>query len=260
MDVSSKSLHNAFSLIELSIVLVILGLLTGGILAGQSLIRAAELRSITQQATTYSSSVHTFRGKYMALPGDMNNAQSFWGIADASNCATTATNDARTCNGNGSGTIESITQSNESFRFWQHLANAGLIEGQYDGINHGSATYSSTAANSPAGRMGSTLWFVVDWNTRSGSTTVFDGVYGNVFQVGKTLANNSPALGFLKPEEAWNIDVKLDDGLPAVGKVVIQAATGLNTCTDTSSSSNLNASYLLTSTSTVCAMVFRNWY
>lgn len=67
-----------FSLVELSIVLVILGLLTGGILAGQSLIRASELRSVSTELQRYSSAIYSFRDQYMALPGDMLNATSFW--------------------------------------------------------------------------------------------------------------------------------------------------------------------------------------
>ena len=70
----------AFSLVELSIVLVILGLLVGGILSGQSLIRAAQLRSVTADYTRFVTAVNTFRDKYFALPGDMTNAQSVWGV------------------------------------------------------------------------------------------------------------------------------------------------------------------------------------
>ena len=73
-------MRSGFSLVELSIVLVILGLLTGGILAGQNLIRAAELRSVTTQFQNYHAAVMTFRDKYFALPGDMANAEDFWGL------------------------------------------------------------------------------------------------------------------------------------------------------------------------------------
>lgn len=68
-----------FSLVELSIVLVILGLLTGGILAGQSLIRAAELRSYITDVQRYPAAVNAFKDKYFAYPGDMANATKFWG-------------------------------------------------------------------------------------------------------------------------------------------------------------------------------------
>ena len=69
----------AFSLVELSIVLVILGLLVGGILSGQSLIRAATLRSFVKQHEQHYTAVMSFRDKYSQLPGDMNNATQFWG-------------------------------------------------------------------------------------------------------------------------------------------------------------------------------------
>jgi prepilin-type N-terminal cleavage/methylation domain-containing protein len=74
------SAKSAFSLVELSIVLVILGLLVGGVLAGQSLIRAAQLRAVTAQVGQYAAASKTFRDKYFALPGDLPNATSFWPV------------------------------------------------------------------------------------------------------------------------------------------------------------------------------------
>jgi hypothetical protein len=58
----------------MSIVLVIIGLLVGGILVGQDLIRAAEARAQITQIEKYNSAVNTFRGKYGYLPGDINAA------------------------------------------------------------------------------------------------------------------------------------------------------------------------------------------
>ncbi len=126
----------AFSLVELSIVLVILGLLTGGILTGQSLIRASELRSITTDMNRYVTATQTFRDKYFAVPGDMRNATAFWGVAagtgsDAT-CANTVSTSAATCNGNGDGVIQTFNVAfDEIFLAPKHLANAGLIEGSY---------------------------------------------------------------------------------------------------------------------------------
>ena len=79
ISADGRGKRSAFSLVELSIVLVILGLLTGGILSGQSLIRAAELRSVTTEYSRYTAATYSFRDKYFALPGDMSNAESFWG-------------------------------------------------------------------------------------------------------------------------------------------------------------------------------------
>ena len=76
-------MKNGFSLVELSIVLVILGLLTGGILGGQALIRAAELRAATTESQRYLAAINSFRDKYFALPGDMAIATRFWGVSTA---------------------------------------------------------------------------------------------------------------------------------------------------------------------------------
>ena len=99
-------MRHGFSLVELSIVLVILGLLTGGILAGQSLVRASELRAVSSEYQRYATAMHAFRDKYFAIPGDMTNATKFWGD-DATACADGAVADGTpgTCNGNGNGIL-----------------------------------------------------------------------------------------------------------------------------------------------------------
>jgi prepilin-type N-terminal cleavage/methylation domain-containing protein len=252
----------AFSLVELSIVLVILGLLIGGVLAGQSLIRASELRSITTQYQRYMTATLSFRDKYFMLPGDINNAQSFWGVAHATpaTCKTTASTTALTCNGDGNGKIDNSAGSVEWFRFWQHLANAGLIEGSFSGIDlsAGPTGYGATTANVPAGKISSSLWFVYDMGTQSFSSIWFDGIYNNTLAFAGVFPNYDPATPNLKPEEAWNIDTKLDDGKPATGRVVARAQNGFNLCTDVAVSSTLTANYLLTSTDKNCSLMFRN--
>lgn len=104
-------MQKAFSLVELSIVLVILGLLTGGILAGQSLIRASELRAVVTEYERYIAASHTFRDKYMAIPGDMANATRFWGD-DAALCADAGITNGTpgTCNGNANGSIGALRE------------------------------------------------------------------------------------------------------------------------------------------------------
>lgn len=127
---------SAFSLVELSIVLVILGLLTGGILAGQSLIRASEIRSVSADLQRLHSAVYSFRDKYMAFPGDMPNATRFWGVRAGTGsdltCHQTIGSTTGTCNGDGDGRIEFITGDSamfgERFLAMQHLARAGLMK------------------------------------------------------------------------------------------------------------------------------------
>ncbi len=82
-------MHNkaGFSLLELSIVLVIIGLLASGVMVGQSLVRGAELRSVMNDHNKILSATNAFRLKYNALPGDMRNATAFWGKDNAA-CST----------------------------------------------------------------------------------------------------------------------------------------------------------------------------
>ena len=72
-------MKNGFTLLELSIVMVIIGLIIGGITVGQDLIRSAELNSVVTDINKYKTAINTFNLKYNAMPGDMSNATSYWG-------------------------------------------------------------------------------------------------------------------------------------------------------------------------------------
>lgn len=121
---STTAKQAGFTLVELSIVLVIIGLLVGGILGGQELIRAAELNSISSDANKYKVAVNAFRLKYNAMPGDMKNAFDYWGAAQGCTNAQTGTG----CNGNGDGRM---TWNSEGVRAWSHLAWAGIVPGTW---------------------------------------------------------------------------------------------------------------------------------
>lgn len=257
------SSRRAFSLVELSIVLVILGLLTGGILTGQNLIRAAELRSITTQYQSYTTAVMTFRDKYFALPGDMRNAQNFGGVA--TNCPGTSaqpSTSTSTCNGDGDGEWEYVPGAglgNEPFRAWQHLANAGLVEGSYTGVtNHATETDGATVGlNVPKGKIGNTGWSLDSQTTYSGHADYFDGNYTNMVyfgaqQDGPTEETNGIAL---TPEEMWNIDTKVDDGRPNYGKMVSWKTPIRPDCV---TNDTATSTYNLTDTSSACTVLIRN--
>lgn len=268
-------MRHAFSLVELSIVLVILGLLTGGILAGQSLIRAAELRSVTANYQRYASAYNAFRDKYMAVPGDMANATGFWGTAAAcpgTNATPSLT--AATCNGDGNGLVQpssTANYGNEIYRAWQHLANAGLIEGSFSGVtNDASAAnvgYSLIGTNSPASKLSNTGWTIYAWSGPIGLSDLnyFEGNYGNFFFFGRgsptgASVTYNPAL---KPEEAWNIDTKLDDGRPATGAVLTREADGgaaTDDCSDmapSAAASLASSGYTLSNTGLYCSLVLK---
>lgn len=247
-----------FSLVELSIVLVILGLLTGGILTGQSLIRAAELRSVTTDFQKHTAAYYSFRDKYFGLPGDLTTATKFWGSAggtgsDATCVGLQASGATATCNGGGDGQIVGITGYTYAERFmaWKHLANAGLIEGDFTGKSNGIPTSYSTAigTNVPASKLSRGFWDIYYIND-SGST----GIYFNGSQLDTNELNLFAAL--LKPEEAWNLDTKMDDGSPVYGKFIVYrpSASGFaNTC---ASPDDDTATYNLTDTSQQCRPSF----
>jgi prepilin-type N-terminal cleavage/methylation domain-containing protein len=247
--------RRAFSLVELSIVLVILGLLIGGILSGQSLIRAAELRSTTTQYQGYAAAVQTFRDKYFAAPGDMANADKFWGYLNGSsaNCGpAVATVTSGTCNGDGNGIMNpagAASISTEYYQFWRHMALAGLLEGSYTGTSGpGGFADSIIGTNVPAARISSGYWLIYSWPALVGNGSLFDGNYNNA------LTLYGATSGIMKPEEVWNIDTKIDDGKPGTGKLLVYFWA---TCTTASASDqNSTAAYLLSSSSIACGLTF----
>lgn len=239
-------MRHGFSLVELSIVLVILGLLTGGILGGQSLIRAAELRSVSTEYNRYITAMQTFRDKYFALPGDMANATSFWGAS--SSCPGTAGTGTQTCNGNGNGRIgvaAAASQYGEDYTFWQHLANAGLIEGTYTGMAGSAGGTHRTVDNSPRGKLSNSLWMIDD--DGSSVAAMFPvAVARHNFRLGGTISNGWPHGKLLTPEEMWNVDTKMDDSRPGFGAVTGTLSTygSLSDCStsDTASSADYELS------------------
>ncbi|MFM9890291.1 MAG: type II secretion system protein [Rickettsiales bacterium] len=254
--------HNqrGFSLVELSIVLVILGLLTGGILSGQSLIRAAELRAVTTEYSRYTTAVGTFRDKYFALPGDMNNAVAFWGNTD-------------TGNGNGDGQVVSTATaigasaamtSNEISNFWIHLAKAGLVEGSYTAVANTTLT---AGTHNPKSKLSNGAWNVgFLGSVLNTSGTYYEGSYGNVFYFGGGTSATAPT-GILKTEEAWNIDTKMDDGKPQTGTVTTLESQGAatpagcgNAVANTGGNTAVTAYDLVNTSSTACSLVVKTGY
>lgn len=257
-----QTMKQGFSLVELSIVLVILGLLTGGILAGQSLIRASELRAVTTQFAGYHTATYTFRDKYFGLPGDLTNATAFWGIAaggtgsDDTCYAAVVTDD--TCNGDGNGQINGQSNAtgnnifNERFRFWQHLALAGLVEGSYTGATDGgSGNMRTPGVNVPRGRMSNSLYQTF-YVTNAGGEYYAATTNHNLLNI----SGGSGTSGVLKPEEAWNMDTKLDDGKPGLGKITTFLDSG-TLGPNCSNGDTAAADYDFTITATNCRLMYQ---
>ena len=77
--------QKGFTLIELSIVIVIIGLIVAGVIGGQSLIQQSKLRSIITDVNKYKTAYNTFYLQFSSLPGDMSNASSYWPVTPNGN-------------------------------------------------------------------------------------------------------------------------------------------------------------------------------
>jgi prepilin-type N-terminal cleavage/methylation domain-containing protein len=223
---------SGFTLIEMSIVLVIIGLIVGGVLVGQDLIRAAYIRAQVSQIEKYNTAVNTFRGKYGALPGDLNAMTAgTYGFAPRGPLAGEGDGNG-VIQGNHSGLAAGVMQSNgETVMFWSDLTyangmNLGMIEGNFSlaaANNNTISTIPMTALDEyfPTAKIGSN--HVMVWSGGWAWLTNVAGDSTNYF----TIVPTSGPLDFAEPWggagvtviQAYNIDKKTDDGLPQSGSV-----------------------------------------
>jgi prepilin-type N-terminal cleavage/methylation domain-containing protein len=117
-----KTAQKGFTLVEIAIVLVIIGLLLGGILKGQEMIVQARIKNVIADMTGVSAAMYGYQDRYRAVPGDDRNANPRWAAATA---------------GDGNGIVGGTYNANctaapplpESCLFWQHLRLAGFVAG-----------------------------------------------------------------------------------------------------------------------------------
>jgi prepilin-type N-terminal cleavage/methylation domain-containing protein len=230
--------QHGFTLIELSIVLVIIGLIVGGVLVGQDLIKAAALRAQVAQIEKYNAAINTFRNKYNAVPGDMIPAiASTFGLLQLAPVSVGLQG-----MGDGNGLLEdgatvgggpnSNQFAGEISTFWRHLSDANLVDGSF-GINGNSAiSGTGLVSGRPGGAVSSIPQSIPAAKLGRGlSVTVISGRGQNFFilmPITKISAAGLYAVGSLgmTPLEAQNIDAKIDDGAPNTGIVLAQGTLG----------------------------------
>ncbi len=120
--------QSGFTLVEIAIVLVIIGLLLGGVLKGQELVNSAKVKNLANDFRAISSFVYAYQDRFRALPGDDRAADTH--INGGVNATTPATCGGA-CTGNAriNGAWNSTTQTDESYLFWNHVRLAGLATG-----------------------------------------------------------------------------------------------------------------------------------
>jgi prepilin-type N-terminal cleavage/methylation domain-containing protein len=124
-----RQVQKGFTLVEIAIVLVIIGLLLGGILKGQEMITQAKIKNIMSDFSGISAAYHGYQDRYRAIPGDDPNANTRWTTAPAA------------VQGDGNGVVTGTYNNGntacattvESCKFWDHLRRAGFVSGS--GVN-----------------------------------------------------------------------------------------------------------------------------
>jgi prepilin-type N-terminal cleavage/methylation domain-containing protein len=211
--------NKGFTLVELSIVLVIIGLLIGGILSAQSMIKSSKIQGIVRQVAQYDIMFRNFRTQFNQLPGD----SSLFSPA-----------------GDADGTIENADEiyssayTGELAAVWVHLQQAGFLN---DGRNYTevSATAcpisSGNSPNFPKLNWSNSSSILVVWGDGAGSPT--DGYYrlGDFTNANNTNYTTGGVNDIFTPADALAIDLKMDDGLnTSAGSVFAEDGGSRTTC------------------------------
>lgn len=226
----ARAKESGFTLVELAIVLVIIGLIVGGVLVGQDLIKAAELRATTSDIEKFNAAANTFRNRFNGVPGDLPSARADqFGMPARAGTAGV---------GDGNSLVEGCARSStalgcETGLFWADLTTAQLMSDAITigaGATDGLADGDSTADNiNTVGAMSNLLPTIplresafVHVFPQGGRNFYYIGslqtiAAGAVESVGPAAAHDATGLAGLSPAEASQLDDKVDDGAPTTG-------------------------------------------
>lgn len=189
--------QHGFTLVEIAIVLVIIGLLLGGVLKGQEMINSAKVKNLANDFRTIPLFIYGYQDKFKRLPGDDPAVVAHLG---ATGVLASTPDTAKTGNGIIEGTWDSATTTDESVLFWQHIRLAGLVTGSTDFSTEAKA---GLPANAEGGRFGIQM------------KPPIKGLSGNYY------ACSSGISGKL----AQQLDASIDDGAPKLGSLRAQETT-----------------------------------
>ncbi len=204
-----RSSQSGFTLVEIAIVLVIIGLLLGGILKGQEMITQARIKNVINDFNGVTAAVNSYNDRYKALPGDDLNTIARWGAnafgGDGNGVFCTGACGFTPPGYNTAPAAPSAT-SPEVGLFWLHLRLAGFVQGPTSGI-------SSTAQ----------------------PTNAANGITG-VQTTGMGFNSNIICTSNLPDKIASAVDVQMDDGGSGTGQVRGQLQAAPNPATGTAAS------------------------
>lgn len=194
--------QKGFTLVEIAIVLVIIGLLLGGVLKGQELINSAKVKNLANDFRSIPVFIYGYQDKFKRLPGDDPNADTrFTGGKKASVTGQTP--------GNGviEGSWNSTDVGSENVLFWQHVRLAGLAPGSTDFT---SSTTASLPSNAEGGAIGIQM------------STPIKGLSGTYYICSSGISSKL----------AQQLDTTLDDGAGDKGTLRAQSSTSTDAAKD----------------------------
>ena len=196
----SLNQQRGFTLVEIAIVLIIIGLLLGGILQGQELIASARVRNIADQNSGVQAAYYGFIDRYRQVPGDWNATNAAQAIPGV------------TAGGNDSGRLDTAGGSEwtEPLALWHQLSLAGFIQGNYVG-----GTTAPTAADAD----------LAPRNAFNGFLAMYRS--DDYIDAGTASERLNLVLGAGVPVDILReLDLKVDDGLPQTGVLRHAVASG----------------------------------
>ncbi len=206
-----KSQQSGFTLVEIAIVLVIIGLLLGGILKGQELINSAKVKNLANDFRVIPTYIYAYQDKFKALPGD-----------DAAAAGTHLTGCVAPCaSGNGNGVINglwnSVTVTDETWQFWGHVRQANLAAGPTTWVTN-AVSDPYVPKNAVGGQLG--VSSLSPTGAGGASQVQIQGMTGT-YQV-----CSAGVLG----KFAKQLDIQMDDGTTNTGSLrVVPDASAVNT-------------------------------
>lgn len=205
--------NKGFTLIELSIVIVVIGLIVAGVVGGQTLVKQAKIRLQIADLQKYNVAYNTFLLEYDDIPGDFNKASQYWpGTPDGDNNGVISNSSYNDC----------ANLANENVKFFLHLSQAGLINENYTNIWQIGVGY-------PFLKLDTTKGMCVASHIRPGGSGVNFQLYGNDLTKRYTAAiflnisaptnasDYDEDLGTATPKTYSIIDNKIDDGIAREG-------------------------------------------
>jgi type II secretory pathway pseudopilin PulG len=221
--------YSGFSLIELSILIVVIGLIIGGIMTGGSLIKAVKISRQISQLRDVETAYNLFFLRYKHIPGDMSDATAHW---------------PDSYNGNGDGIYGALE---EGFVWsWHNLMKSGLLKGTFTGVYQSYAPFIVPDINVPTAPLGKDTGLYFIYNP----VDFYDN-FSNFLVVGSSKNGNDFLNGSATTSViAKTIDRKIDDGIHYTGKVYAFDGLGGGTCV------NGRIDYVLSETLDSCKIAY----